>query len=60
MTWTDFYLLCFIVGFTLSVLSFLGGAAHIHLPFQWHLPFHGWHHAGGEAGFLGNAGQVDS
>jgi membrane protein implicated in regulation of membrane protease activity len=50
MTWTDFYLLCFIVGFTLSVLSFLGGAAHVHLPFKWHLPFHGWHHAGGLAG----------
>ena len=46
MTWTDFYLLCFIVGFTLSVLSFLGGAAHIHLPFKWHLPVHGAHHAG--------------
>jgi membrane protein implicated in regulation of membrane protease activity len=50
MTWTDFYLLCFIVGFTLSVLSFLGGAAHVHLPFKWHVPFHGWHHAGGLAG----------
>ena len=48
MTWTDFYLLCFIVGFTLSVLSFLGGAVHIHLPFKW--PFHGWHHASGLAG----------
>jgi len=50
MTWTDFYLLCFIVGFTLSVLSFLGGAAHIHLPFKWHPPFHGWHHASGLSG----------
>jgi membrane protein implicated in regulation of membrane protease activity len=50
MTWTDIYLLCFMVGFTLSVLSFLGGAAHIHLPFKWHLPFHGWHHASGLAG----------
>ncbi len=50
MTWADFYLLCFIVGFTLSVLSFLGGAAHIHLPFKWHLPFHGWPHASGLAG----------
>src|SRR6266478_6531723 len=50
MTWTDFYLLCFIVGFTLSVLSFLGGAAHVHLPFKWHLPFHGWHHASGRVG----------
>jgi membrane protein implicated in regulation of membrane protease activity len=50
MTWTDFYLLCFIVGFMLSVLSFIGGAAHIHLPFKWHLPFHGWHHGSGLAG----------
>jgi membrane protein implicated in regulation of membrane protease activity len=50
MTWTDFYLLCFIVGFALSVLSFLGGAAHIHLPTRLHLPFHGGHHAGGLAG----------
>jgi len=50
MTWTDFYLLCFIVGFALSVLSFLGGAAHIHLPWRLHLPFHGGHHVGGIAG----------
>jgi hypothetical protein len=47
MTWSDFYLLCFIVGFSLSVLSFLAGAIHIHLPFRLHLPFHGGHHAGG-------------
>jgi len=39
MTWTDVYLLCFIVGFSLSVLSFLGGATHIHLPFRLHWPF---------------------
>jgi membrane protein implicated in regulation of membrane protease activity len=50
MTWTDFYLLCFIVGFVLSVLSFLGGAAHIHLPTRLHLPFHSGHHGGGMAG----------
>ena len=47
MTWSDFYLLCFLVGFSLSVLSFLAGAVHIHLPFRVHLPFHGGHHAGG-------------
>jgi len=46
MTWSDFYLLCFLVGFSLSVLSFLAGAVHIHLPFKMHLPFHGPHHAG--------------
>jgi len=47
MTWSDFYLLCFLVGFSLSVLSFLAGAVHIHLPFKMHLPFHGAHHGGG-------------
>ena len=47
MTWSDFYLLCFLVGFSLSVLSFLAGAIHIHLPFRLHLPFHGGHHTGG-------------
>ncbi|MGC1483051.1 MAG: hypothetical protein WA789_04590 [Candidatus Acidiferrum sp.] len=50
MTWSDFYLLCFLVGFSLSVLSFLAGAVHIHLPFHMHLPFHGAHHAGGFSG----------
>lgn len=45
MTWSDFYLICFIVGFALSVISFLAGAVHIHLPFKWHLPFHFGHHA---------------
>jgi hypothetical protein len=49
MTWSDFYLFCFLVGFSLSVLSFLAGAVHIHLPVKWHLPFHlhGGHHGGG-------------
>ena len=46
MTWSDFYLVCFIVGFSLSVLSFLAGAVHIHLPFKMHLPFHAAHHVG--------------
>jgi membrane protein implicated in regulation of membrane protease activity len=50
MTWSDFYLLCFLVGFSLSVLSFLAGAVHIHLPFKMHLPFHGGHAAGGHIG----------
>ena len=46
MTWSDFYLLCFIIGFSLSVLSFLAGAVHIHLPFKVHLPFHSAPHGG--------------
>jgi membrane protein implicated in regulation of membrane protease activity len=47
MTWSDFYLFCFIVGFALSVLSFFAGAVHIHLPFKMHLPFHLAHHGAG-------------
>jgi membrane protein implicated in regulation of membrane protease activity len=41
MFWSDFYLLCFLVGFSLSVLSFLAGTVHVHLPFKAHMPFHG-------------------
>ena len=49
MTWSDLYLLCFLVGFSLSVLSFLAGAVHIHT-LHIHLPFHGAHHVGGGHG----------
>jgi membrane protein implicated in regulation of membrane protease activity len=49
MSWSDIYLLCFIVGFALSVLSFLAGAVHIHLPFKMHLPFHFGSHGHGDA-----------
>ena len=34
MTWADFYLVCFVVGFALSVFAFLG--VHLHLPFHLH------------------------
>jgi membrane protein implicated in regulation of membrane protease activity len=53
MTWSDFYLFCFIVGFALSVLSFFAGAAHIHLPFKMHLPFHAGQHGGIGGGVRG-------
>ncbi|HKN73915.1 MAG TPA: NfeD family protein [Candidatus Acidoferrum sp.] len=53
MTWSDFYLLCFLVGFSLSVLSFLAGAVHIHLPFKLHLPFQAAHHGGAGASHTG-------
>ncbi len=49
MTWSDFYLLCFLVGFSLSVLSFLAAAVHLHLPLKWHLPVHGAHDGGAGA-----------
>jgi membrane protein implicated in regulation of membrane protease activity len=41
MTWSDFYLICFAVGFFFSVLSFALGGLQWHLPFNLHLP-HGW------------------
>ena len=32
MSWSDFYLICFLVGFGLSALALLAGSAHLHLP----------------------------
>jgi membrane protein implicated in regulation of membrane protease activity len=32
MTWSDFYLFCFLVGFGLSAVAFLAGSAHLHVP----------------------------
>ena len=37
MTWSDVYLVCFLVGVGLSVLSLLAGSVHMHLP---HLHLH--------------------
>jgi len=59
MTWADFYLVCFVVGFFLSVLLFLAGGVHFHAPnFHFHIPdLHG-SGGGGHAG--GHGGQVSS
>jgi len=40
MTWADFYLVCFLVGLVLSLVSFLGGSTHFHLP-HFHAPHGG-------------------
>jgi len=37
MTWADFYLACFLVGFLLSALAFLAGTGHMHIPHV-HIP----------------------
>ncbi len=51
MTWADFYLICFIVGFCFSVLSLLSGGLHLHthLPHWMDFVHHDFttHHAGG-------------
>ena len=57
MTWSDFYLFCFIVGFALSLFSFLAGAVHLHLPFKLHLPYHAGVH-GGHHGGIGARGSL--
>lgn len=51
MTWSDFYLSCFVVGFTLSAVSFLFGSAHLHLGHG-----HGAHLHLGKAGLGKGAG----
>jgi membrane protein implicated in regulation of membrane protease activity len=37
MTWANFYLFCFLIGFSLSLLAFLAGAVHLHLPARLHI-----------------------
>jgi membrane protein implicated in regulation of membrane protease activity len=56
MTFADFYLICFVVGFALSLLSFIFSRLDWHLPVKWH--FHGAaaHHAGA----LGAKGPVSA
>jgi len=54
MTWAIFYLVCFLIGVTLSVLSFVGGTFHLphvhaHLPHA-HVPHAGGHAAAGRGG----------
>jgi membrane protein implicated in regulation of membrane protease activity len=48
MTWADFYLTCFAVGFLLSAISFIAGGLRwqLHLP---HFPHGGGHIASGHA-----------
>src|SRR5258708_26665808 len=47
MTLENFYLVCFVVGFAFTAITFFSGALHIHLP------GHGHFHAGGHGGFHG-------
>lgn len=49
MTWSNFYLLCFVVGFLLSILSLLMGMFHFHLPGG-----HGAHFGGAAHGHVGH------
>jgi membrane protein implicated in regulation of membrane protease activity len=55
MTWADFYLVCFIVGFLLSLLMFLTGGLHLHFP---HLPVPHVHVHVGTGGHGGGHGSA--
>jgi len=44
MSWESFYLLCFLVGFFFSLISFLAGLGHLHLPH--HISAHAGHGGG--------------
>jgi membrane protein implicated in regulation of membrane protease activity len=58
MTWAMFYLVCFLVGVTLSVLSFLTGSFHMpHARFHFHVP-HGGAHMAGEAHAAGGGAEM--
>src|ERR1700687_1656050 len=50
MNWQAFYLGCFASGFVLSLVSFLSGAVHLHLPVKWHLSFKGGHSGAAHSG----------
>jgi membrane protein implicated in regulation of membrane protease activity len=57
LTWVDFYLTCFAVGFLLSAISFIAGGLrwHVHLP---HFPDAGGHVGAGHAPMAhGSAGK---
>ena len=64
MNWETFFLVCFVVGFSFSVLSFVGGLHRFHLHF--HMPRHlhvggfghGGVHAAGAAHGAGHAGHA--
>jgi membrane protein implicated in regulation of membrane protease activity len=58
MNWQTFYQVCFGIGLVFSLVSFLLGAFHFHLPVKWHLPGlahgQGLGHGQGHAGVRGS------
>jgi membrane protein implicated in regulation of membrane protease activity len=51
MNWELFYLVCFVVGFAFTAISFVSGTLHLHLPGHGHFHVgHGAGHSGGTHG----------
>ena len=49
MSWELFYLICFVVGFAFTTISFLSGTLHLHLPGHGHFHVgHAGHHGGSQ------------
>jgi len=49
MNWELFYLICFVVGFAFTTISFLSGTLHLHLPGHGHFHVgHAGHHGGSQ------------
>jgi membrane protein implicated in regulation of membrane protease activity len=61
MTWTSIYLVCFLLGFSLSAISWLLGALHLHWPHGLHGGLHAHGHAhGGHAGHAAHSAHLAS
>lgn len=55
MNWETFYLVCFVVGFAFTAISFVSGALHLHLPGHGHFHLgHGGHSGGATHGGQGS------
>ena len=60
MTWADFYLICFAVGFLLSLISLMLGDVHLHLPhLHVHVGPHGHVPAGNGGGAAGEIAPIN-
>jgi membrane protein implicated in regulation of membrane protease activity len=57
MTWTDFYLVCFVFGFVMTLFTLFVGVFHIDFPGKWDNFLHGTHglHFHGHAPHIGHA-----
>ena len=58
MTWADIYLICFLVGFLLSTVSFLLGTVHLHIPHLPHFHLDGHFHGPSAHGHGGGGGHA--
>jgi membrane protein implicated in regulation of membrane protease activity len=52
MSWELFYLICFVVGFAFTTLSFLTGTLHLHVHLPGHAHFHAGHGHGGHGALM--------